>query len=649
MSNIPSHIVQQIIDSSRIEEVIGEFVHLKKNGANYKGLSPFTNEKTPSFIVSPAKQIFKCFSTGVGGSVVTFLMKKENFTYPEALRWLADKYQIEIPKEKEQSAEELAYYSERESFFIINEFAKNHFHNNLTTVEEGQNIVLSYLLERKISIEFINKFQLGYCLSHGKDFYQNALQKAYNIEYCEKIGLIKPKENDFYDFFKGRIMFPIHNIHGKIAGFGGRIIGSDKKTAKYFNSPESSIYNKSEILYGLYFGKNEIIKKNECFLVEGYTDVISLHQAGIQNVVASSGTSLTKEQIKLISKYTKNITILYDGDNAGIKASFRGIDLILSANLNVKVVLFPDGEDPDSFSKRVSSDELESYIHQNSKDFIHFKADLLLADKNIDTSTKIQVVNEIIESISLIPDKISREFYSKEIANEHNLSSDTVLNEVESRVNKTQTPLQTKNEAHQFLEIEKEKLVHFNQNLNYEELELIKYLIKYGTYILEFENNNKQEKTHKSTVTEFIVNELLIDKMLFEENIHQKLLKIIVEHLDKQEILDEDFFLKHEDIEIVELASQFSIHLHSLSENWKKLKIFVSEEEENLETAVQNAIYSFKIKRVKKLLTEIDKEINLIINDEDKHDILIELLNKKMKFDQVKIRLAKEIGRTILH
>jgi len=360
MSKIPPHTIDEIMQTSRIEEVIGEFVNLKRAGSNLKGLSPFTDEKTPSFVVSPAKQIFKCFSTGKGGTVVSFLMEKEHFSYPEALRWLADKYSIQIPEEVPATAEQLAAISERESLHIINEFAKDHFFKNLHETEEGKAIALSYFTERGFRKDIIEKFQLGYCLNTGDDFTKASLEKGYKLDYLEKVGLVKSKEDRQFDFFRGRVMFPIQSVSGRVLGFGGRTLFTDKKIAKYFNSPESIIYNKSEILYGLHLSKGDIIKYDNCFLCEGYTDVISMYQAGIQNVVSSSGTSLTKDQIKLIRRYTQNITILYDGDAAGIKASFRGIDLILEEGMNVKVVLFPEGEDPDSFSKRVSTSELET-------------------------------------------------------------------------------------------------------------------------------------------------------------------------------------------------------------------------------------------------------------------------------------------------
>jgi len=429
MARIPPHIIDEIMQTSRIEEVIGEFVHLKRAGSSLKGLSPFTDEKTPSFVVSPAKQIFKCFSTGKGGSVVTFLMEKEHYSYPEALKWLANKYNITLPEEEEQTAEQLAVITERESLQIINEFAKNHFHERMLTTEEGKAIGLSYFVERGFRQDIIEKFQLGYCLEKGNDFTEAALNKGYKLEYLEKIGLVKSKDGRNFDFFRGRVMFPIHSVTGRVLGFGGRTLLSDKKIAKYFNSPESIIYNKSDILYGLFFAKGDIIKYDNCFLVEGYTDVISMHQAGITNVVSSSGTSLTHGQIKLIRRYTPNVTILYDGDAAGIKASFRGIDLLLEEGLNVRVVLFPDGDDPDSYSKKVSSTELEEYIQSNTKDFVTFKAEILLQGTT-DPIQRSKLIHDIVHSISLIPDQISRTVYTKEIAKRFDIDQTIVEQEL---------------------------------------------------------------------------------------------------------------------------------------------------------------------------------------------------------------------------
>jgi DNA primase len=430
MSKIPSHIVDQIMQTALVEEVVGEFVQLKRAGSNLKGLSPFTDEKTPSFVVSPAKQIFKCFSTGIGGTVVTFLMEKEHFTYPEALRWLADKYGIEIPAPREQTREELERISEKESLFVINDFANQFFQNNIHQRDEGKSIGYSYFKERGYTKEIIEKFQLGYCLDKSDDFTKTALKKGYKKEYLVKVGLTKEKDNRTFDFYRGRVVFPIHSISGRVLGYGGRTLKSDKKVAKYYNSPESPIYNKSEILYGLYFSKGEIIKRDECFLCEGYTDVISMYQSNIQNVVSSSGTSLTKEQVRLVKRYTQNLTILYDGDAAGIKASFRGIDLILAEGLNVQVVMFPDGEDPDSYAKNHTDEELAQMIENRKQDFITFKASVLMSGVDNDPIKKSKLIREVVASVALIPDQITRSVYVQEIAKKFDINERTISNEL---------------------------------------------------------------------------------------------------------------------------------------------------------------------------------------------------------------------------
>ena len=430
MSKISSFIIEEIMQTSRIEEVIGEFIQLKRAGSNLKGLSPFTDEKTASFVVSPAKQIFKCFSTGKGGTVVSFLMEKEHYSYPEALRWLADKYGIVIPNEVAPSAEELAQNTERDSLFIINEFAREYFAQNLLNSEEGQAVGLSYFEERGFRKDIIEKFQLGYCLNKADGFTKSALDKGYKLTYLETVGLTKSKDERSFDFFRGRVIFPIQSISGRVLGFGARTLQNDKKIAKYFNSHDSIVYNKSQILYGLFFAKGDITKYDECLLCEGYTDVISMHQAGIQNVVSSSGTSLTKEQIKLISRYTKNITILFDGDAAGIRASFRGIDLILEEGMNVKVVLFPDGEDPDSYAKKNSNSEMVGFLNTNKRDFISFKASVLLSEGQNDPLQKANMIKEIIHSVSLIPDNITRNVYAQELSSHFDIDENLVSSEL---------------------------------------------------------------------------------------------------------------------------------------------------------------------------------------------------------------------------
>ena len=388
--------IDTVFETARVEEVIGDFVSLKRAGSNLKGLSPFTDEKTASFVVSPAKQIFKCFSTGKGGSVVTFLMEKEHYSYPEALRWLADKYGVQIPDDKPATPEELAAISERESLHVINDFARTEFVDRLHKTDEGKKIGLSYFIERGFRPEIIEQFQLGYSINKGDDFTAAALKKGYKLEYLEKVGLSKTKDDRSFDFFRGRVMFPIHSVSGRTLGFGGRILTSDKKAAKYLNSPESDVYHKSKVLYGIYNAKQSIAKEDNCYLVEGYTDVIQFAQRGITNVVSSSGTALTPEQIRLVNRLTQNITVLFDGDAAGLRASIRGVDLILEQGMNVKICTFPEGEDPDSFAKNNTLDVLQSYLLENAKDFISFKASLLAKEADNDPIKKADTIRDMV-------------------------------------------------------------------------------------------------------------------------------------------------------------------------------------------------------------------------------------------------------------
>ena len=405
--------IDTVFETARVEEVIGDFVNLKRAGSNFKGLSPFSEERSPSFMVSPAKGIWKDFSSGKGGNSVAFLMEHEQFTYPEAIRYLAKKYNIEI-EETEQSDEEKANTDIRESMYLVSEFAKTYFHNTLLNSEEGKAIGYSYFKERGFTNETIKKFGLGYSPEAWDAFTKEALGKGYKLEFLESTGLTIPKEDRPFDRFKGRVMFPIQSMSGRVLGFGGRILTSDKKAAKYLNSPESDIYHKSKVLYGIYHAKQSIAKLDNCYLVEGYTDVIQFNQAGIENVVSSSGTALSSDQIRLINRLTKNITMLFDGDAAGLRASIRGIDLILEEGMNVKVCTFPDGEDPDSFAKKTPYEELVKYLDENAKDFIQFKASLLMNEAKNDPIKKADLIRDMVVSISKIPDRIQREIYVQE-------------------------------------------------------------------------------------------------------------------------------------------------------------------------------------------------------------------------------------------
>lgn len=669
MSRISPHIIDEIMQTSRIEEVIGEFVHLKRAGSNLKGLSPFTDEKTPSFVVSPAKQIFKCFSTGKGGSVVTFLMEKEHYSYPEALKWLANKYNITLPEEREPTAEELAQITEKESLFIINEFARNHFVERMHETDEGKAVGLNYFIERGFRKDIIEKFQLGYCLEKGNDFTESALQKGYKLEYLEKIGLVKSKDDRHFDFFRGRVMFPIHSVSGRVLGFGGRTLLADKKIAKYFNSPESIIYNKSDILYGLYYAKGDIVKYDNCYLVEGYTDVISMHQAGIVNVVSSSGTSLTHGQIKLIRRYTQNVTILYDGDAAGIKASFRGIDLLLEEGLNVRVVLFPDGDDPDSFSKKVSNEELNQYIKSHMKDFVSFKAEILLGENGgQDPIQRAKLIHDIVHSISLIPDEISRTVYSQEISKRFEIDINIIHQELYKLRKNQLAKQQATNTPQQALEPEiptYESATTENQStqtsdtkhhfisLDHAEYDLIRILVKYGILAVEIEITNEFQQKSKieTSVTELVCAEIHKDQMYFENPVFQRLFNEVNESLNQEKrFLKPSHFLKSTDIEIVKLVSDIENEPYELSHNWLKEKnIETNYEIDKLSDAVLTSIYHFKMSRIIKRIYEIQSELaNLNAANDDEFASMSLLLMEQVKLEQVKTVLSKALGRTIL-
>ncbi|MCB0479257.1 MAG: DNA primase [Crocinitomicaceae bacterium] len=654
---IPREIIDEILYTAQIEDVIGEFVQLKRAGSNLKGLSPFTDEKTPSFMVSPAKQIFKCFSTGKGGNVVSFLMEYEHFSYPEALRWLADRYNIAIPEEKEKSAEQIAELNERESLGVINEFARDTFVNNLWNTDEGKAIGLSYFLERGFSEDTIKTFELGFSAEAFDSFTKAALDKGYNLKHLLAGGLTKEKNDKTFDFFRSRVMFPIHSISGKVLGFGGRTLRNDKKVAKYFNSPESILYNKSKILYGLFFSKNAIIKNDRCYLVEGYTDVISMHQAGVENVVASSGTALTKEQIKLIKRYTQNITILYDGDAAGIKASFRGIDLILEEGLTVKVVLFPEGDDPDSYSKKVSQEELKEYIDANSKDFLVFKTEILLGESKGDPIIKAKLIHEIIDSIALIPDEITRSLYIKECATQFEMDEKTLISELNrSRKNKLSKEIGSGENRHtnpNLVKVEDQPVaqqqeVSKSSNLEAHEFNLIRILIKYGAKELQipYLDENGKEVVVPMTVAEFVIKDIEVDDLKFSNPTYQKVFDVFKEGIEQDVLFAESYFVNHADTDFSKLAVDIIAEPYQLSSSWKeKFYIQTNLEEDKLTSNVVKALYSFKKAKV---LFEIDEIRHRLKNEELDDETMASLMKRQMELDKVKIVLAKELGRIIL-
>lgn len=653
MSRIPEYIVDQILQTARIEEVIGDFVQLKRAGSNLKGLSPFTEERTPSFMVSPAKQIFKCFSTGKGGNAASFLMEVEHFSYPEALRWLANKYGIEVPEDKPPTPEELAQTNERDALFIVNEFAQKHFSDTMHNHEMGQAIGLSYFLERGFREDTIRKFQLGYCLETGKDLTDAALKAGYNLDYLEKSGLTKTNERGSFDFFRGRVMFPIHSISGRVLGFGGRTLKADKNIAKYFNSPESIIYNKSQILYGIHFAKSAIVKFDNCFLVEGYTDVISLHQTGIENVVASSGTSLTQDQIRLIKRYTNNITILYDGDAAGIKASFRGIDLILAEGLNVKVVLFPDGDDPDSYAKKVSTQELTAYIENNSKDFITFKSNVLLSETGNDPIKKADLIKGILQSIAVIPDAISRTLFLKECAHLFDMEEHILTGELNKlRIDKLRgeqgasiTLERDKKIEHQSLETERRE--EKKDLLSDAEKEVMRIMVKYGRHVVETEqiNPENQTETIETTVAELIIHELEKDDIEMQSPVLQKIYNKFKLGIENSTLYGPKSFLNDEDQRVVAFIADVESVEYAISNNWfNRYRIEVKSEEQKLQKAVLNAIYELKRMFIEREIDRLDSRMQKP-EEENADELTTMLLTEKINFLKVRKAIDGVLGR----
>ncbi|WP_159946607.1 DNA primase [Polaribacter septentrionalilitoris] len=663
--------IDRVFESARVEEVVGEFVQLKKAGSNFKGLSPFTDEKSPSFMVSPVKQIWKDFSTGKGGNAVSFLMEHEHYTYPEALRWLAKKYNIEI-EETEQTNEEKAQMNERESMFLVSNFAKEYFHDVMLNTNKGKAIGLSYFKERGFREETIKKFDLGYCIDEWDNFTKAALAKGYDLKYLASTGLTIVKENKQFDRFKGRVMFPIHSMSGRVLGFGGRILTADKKAAKYLNSPESDIYHKSKILYGIYQAKKEIAKQDNCFLVEGYTDVISFHQSRIENVVASSGTALTSDQIRLINRLTKNITVLFDGDAAGIRASIRGIDLILEQGMNVKVVQFPDGEDPDSFAKANSDAELAAYLENSAQDFINFKVSLLLKDSDNDPIKKAGVIRDIVTSISKIPDGIQREVYVQECARIMDISERVLFSELAQLLKKettkrtkiTQNPIIDPNQPppEYFAEQEQAQmgLVKGGQTsskkidqLSILEKEIIKLLVLYGNEEVEFteEISNVDEdgketietRKYQNKVSTEIYLHLQDDEIEFSNEVFQNIYIEIIHQLNQNDKLNINDFVNHKDTDVANIVTSILMDKENPNRqlsDWEGQNIFVTSDLEVLEKAVNDAVFNLRRILIGEKIDELMKEAT------QDQAIAIDLEVIK-NYTSLKMRLFEKLNRVV--
>lgn len=656
MGRIPSNIIDEIFETSRIEEVIGEFITLKKAGSNFKGLSPFVNEKTPSFMVSPAKQIFKDFSSSKGGNVVSFLMDHEQFTYPEALKWLAKKYNIEY-EEEEQSEEQKKVANERESLYLVNEFAKKYFEEILWKNQEGRNIGLSYFKERGFSEETIKKFALGYSLGEKDAFSQKGQKEGYTLQYLEKTGLTINKNNYVFDRFAGRVIFPIQSMSGRVLGFGGRILRNDVKAAKYLNSPESDIYHKSKILYGLFQAKSEIAKQDHCYLVEGYTDVVSLYQAGIKNVVASSGTALTKDQINLVKRLTPNLTILYDGDAAGIKASFRGIDLILSEGMNVRVILFPDGEDPDSFAKTKSKDELHDYLENNRQDFVSFKTNILTKETDNDPIKKAGIIKEVVLSIAQIPDPISRDIYIKQCSgimdmDEHVLASELQMIIAKAGREEAKQTVSKRMEVVKSPEIEEDFITLAENSLNFEqEKALIWLMLNYGAEMIEEEEDAENDDEGKET-EELKVNEVSVAQMIMEEIIEdglsfanpdfQLVFKEYIDNFNEGKLLKAEHFTRQEDQKIARLVSDLMAEKYALSD-WSRREIIIKPKTDSIPRFTSEAILRFKTVKVDNLIKDSVSVLKSVLSDEEKDGVLREI----KKYSQFKSELNQELNRIL--
>ena len=618
--------IDNIIQTARIEEVVGDFVTLRRRGVNQIGLCPFHNEKTPSFTVSPAKGIYKCFGCGKAGNPVNFIMEHEHFSYPEALKYLARKYNIEV-EEEEQTPEQLQELNEKESLYNLNLFAQQYFSKILTESEEGKAIGLSYFKERGMRDDIVNKFQLGFSPGKWEAFSEHAVQQGYKKEYLVKTGLSIEKEDRLYDRFHGRVMFPIHSASGRVIGFGGRILGSDKSHAKYVNSPESEIYNKSKTLYGIYFAKNAIISKDNCLLVEGYTDVISMHQAGIENVVASSGTSLTHDQIRMIQRYTPNISILYDGDPAGIKASFRGIDMIVEQGMNVKIVLFPDGEDPDSYARKHHPTEVESFIAASSVNFILFKTRLLLGETQNDPIKKAALIKEIVNTIALIPDAISRSLYVKECSVLMAISEQVLMSELNkilrAKLKKTSPELDREAEVIPREQITSEPQIDIDlDSAEHQEREIIRLLLLYGREVIPIRLNPVEEQEVPVGVADFVIHDITHDDMTFENPVYKAIFDEYAGGVETDSIPDRTRFLTHSNHEIAMLAVNLVFTPYELSENWLKNNIMVTSEETRLQMHVTLALHAFKARKLDKLMAETRRKLAEATAREDQEALM---------------------------
>ena len=659
--------IDRILDAAQIVEVVSDFVTLRKRGVNYVGLCPFHNEKTPSFSVSPSKGLCKCFSCGKGGNAVHFIMEHEQMSYPEALRYLAKKYNIEI-KERELTNEEKEVQSNRESMFIVNNFARDYFQNILKNHVDGRSIGLAYFRQRGFRDDIIDKFQLGFSTEGRDALAQEALRKGFKQEFLVKTGLCyETDDHKLRDRFWGRVMFPVHTLSGKVVAFGGRVLSTEnKKLAKYVNSPESEIYHKSNELYGIYFAKQAIVKQDRCFLVEGYTDVISMHQSGVENVVASSGTSLTPGQIRLIHRFTNNITVLYDGDMAGIKASIRGIDMLLEEGMNIKVCLLPDGDDPDSFARKHNATEFQNFIQEHETDFIRFKAQLLMEDAGKDPMKRAELINDIVRSIAVIPEAIVRDVYIKECGQLLRIEDKLLVSEVAKRrelqAEKGNKPIASNNaptpqpgempppfppeemEADTYQSFIPQEGKEGQEFYKYERL-IIQMFVRYGEKVM-CNLTDEEGNEVPVTVVEYVINDLKEDELAFHNPLHRRILSEASEHIHDQEFASERFFVAHPDPKISTIATELASDRYQLSKYHSKTQKLVTDEERLYEMVpmlminFKNAIVAEELKHIMYALQDPS-----IANDNAQCDAVMQRY-KEMK--EIQNLMAKRLGDRVV-
>ena len=646
---ITQETIGKILDEADIVDVIADFLPLKKRGANFLGNCPFHDEKTDSFTVSKQKGIYKCFGCGAAGNAVKFVMEYSQMNYPEALKYLAEKYKIEV-EETEQTSEEKEKRAETDSLQIVNNFANDHFKENLFKSEEGQTIGMAYFKERGLRENTIERFELGYSIDKMDYFTKIAVGKQYDLEYLKTLGLTS---KNGYDFYRGRVIFPIHSVNGKVIGFGARTLKKDKKTAKYFNSPENPIYSKGKVLYGLYQAKKSIAKEDECFLVEGYTDVISMSQAGIENVVASSGTALTEGQIRLIKRFTSNITMLYDGDAAGMKAAFRGIDLILAQDMNVKVVQLPDGEDPDSFAQAKGAEGFRAFITDEKKDFITFKTSVLLEEAANDPIKKTEVIRDIVKSISQIPDTIKRSLYIKDCSSLLDIEERILVNETNKMVsgkvaNTVKISSFEKKQMDDINYIPPEALEQAAQaemggmaspsaatnGAKKQEGDVIRVMLEFGTFIIDEEENQ--------TVAEYALSEL--EDIKFDIPIYQKIFDIYKDRMKQKQIPTLDEFTSHEDADIQRTVIDLTMTNHHLSDNWFEMhEMVIPSREENFDQDIYVSIGTLQLKKIDKMIKETQTKLKNTKDDKE----MMTLLKKQMSLSKHKKHINDFLGSVI--